>query len=66
MVRGTIRRLLNKLSMALDELDEDAGKLYGEMDLPAVVQMMTSGTPRLDVFKRERVPEKQLCVVFAF
>lgn len=53
MVRGTIRRLLNKLSMALDELDEDAGKLYGEMDLPAVVQMMTSGTPRLDVFKRD-------------
>jgi len=52
MVRGTIRRLLNKLSTALDELDEDAGKMYGEMDLPAVVQMMTSGTPRLDVFKR--------------
>lgn len=52
MVRGTIRRLLNKLSIAKDALDEDAGKLYGEMDLPAVVQMMTSGTPRLDVFKR--------------
>jgi len=52
MVRGTIRRLLNKLCTAQDELDEDAGKLYGEMDLPAVVQMMTSGTPRLDVFKR--------------
>ncbi|MDG6223441.1 MAG: hypothetical protein QCH99_09300 [Candidatus Bathyarchaeota archaeon] len=52
MVRGTIRRLLNKLSLAQDELDEDAGKLYGEMDLPAVVQMMTSGTPRQDVFKR--------------
>ncbi|PVX25359.1 MAG: hypothetical protein CW691_04845 [Candidatus Bathyarchaeum sp.] len=53
IVRGTIRRLLNKLCQAQDALDEDAGKLYGEMDLPAVVQMMTSGTPRQDIFKRD-------------
>jgi len=53
MVRGTIRRLLNKLTIAKDYLDEDAGKLYGELDLPAVVQMMTTGQPRQDVFKRE-------------
>jgi hypothetical protein len=53
MVRGTIRRLLNQLSIAKDALDEDAGKLYGELDLPAVVQMMTTGQPRQDVFKRE-------------
>lgn len=53
MVRGTIRRLLNQLSIAKDDLDEDAGKLYGELDLPAVVQMMTTGQPRQDVFKRE-------------
>ena len=53
MVRGTIRRLLNKLSIAKDALDEDAGKLYGELDLPAVIQMMTTGQPRQDVFKRD-------------
>jgi len=53
MVRGTIRRLLNQLTIAKDALDEDAGKLYGELDLPAVVQMMTTGQPRQDVFKRE-------------
>jgi hypothetical protein len=53
LVRGTIRRLLNKLSIAKDYLDEDAGKLYGELDLPAVVQMMTTGQPRQDVFKRD-------------
>ncbi|MCW4035379.1 MAG: VWA domain-containing protein [Candidatus Bathyarchaeota archaeon] len=51
IVRGTIRRLLNTLCQAQDALDEDAGKLYGEMDMPAVVQMMTSGTPRQDIFK---------------
>jgi Mg-chelatase subunit ChlD len=51
MVRGTIRRLLNTLCQALDMLDEDAGKLYGEMDMPAVVQMMTSGQARQDIFK---------------
>jgi nitric oxide reductase activation protein len=39
--------------MAQDELDEDAGKLYGELDLPAVIQMMTTGQPRQDVFKRD-------------
>ncbi|PVX25931.1 MAG: hypothetical protein CW716_06980 [Candidatus Bathyarchaeum sp.] len=53
IVRGTIRRLLNKLTIAKDALDEDAGKLYGELDLPAVVQMMTTGQPRQDVFKRD-------------
>jgi hypothetical protein len=53
LVRGTIRRLLNKLSIAKDYLDEDAGKLYGELDLPAVIQMMTTGQPRQDVFQRE-------------
>lgn len=53
LVRGTIRRLLNKLTIAKDYLDEDAGKLYGELDLPVVIQMMTTGQPRQDVFKRE-------------
>jgi nitric oxide reductase activation protein len=53
LVRGTIRRLLNKLCQAMDALDEDAGKLYGEMDMPAVVQMMTSGQARQDIFKRD-------------
>lgn len=53
LVRGTIRRLLNKLCQAQDALDEDAGKLFGEMDLPAVVQMMTSGQARQDIFKRD-------------
>jgi hypothetical protein len=53
LVRGTIRRLLNKLTIAKDYLDEDAGKLYGELDLPAVIQMMTTGQPRQDVFQRE-------------
>ena len=53
MVRGTIRRLLNRLCAAQDALDEDAGKVFGEMDLPAVVQMMTTGQPRQDVFKRD-------------
>jgi len=53
LIRGTIRRLLNKLSMAQDALDEDAGKVYGELDLPAVVQMMSTGQPRQDVFKRD-------------
>jgi len=53
LIRGTIRRLLNKLSMAQDALDEDAGKVFGELDLPAVVQMMSTGQPRQDVFKRD-------------
>ncbi|MCW4014999.1 MAG: hypothetical protein NWF06_01380 [Candidatus Bathyarchaeota archaeon] len=53
MIRGTIRRLLNRLCAAQDALDEDAGKVFGEMDLPAVVQMMSTGQPRQDVFKRD-------------
>lgn len=53
LVKGTSRRLLDSLRVAQDALDEDPRKLYGELDLTAVVQMMASGRPRSDVFKRD-------------
>jgi len=53
LVKGASRRLLDSLRVAQDALDEDPGKLYGELDLPMVIQMLTSGQPRSDVFKRD-------------
>lgn len=53
LVKGTSRRLLDSLRVAQDALDEDPGKVYGELDLPAVVQMMSTGQPREDVFQRD-------------
>lgn len=53
LVKGASRRLLDSLRVAQDALDEDPRKVYGELDLTAVVQMMTTGQPRQDVFKRD-------------
>jgi len=53
LVKGTSRRLLDSLRVAQDALDEDPRKLYGQLDLPAVVQMMASGRSRSDVFMRD-------------
>jgi len=53
LIKGTSRRLLDSLRVAQDALDEDPGKLYGELDLPAVVQMLATGKPRDDVFLRD-------------
>jgi len=53
LINGTNRRLLDSLRVAQDALDEDPGKLYGELDLPTVVQMMVSGQSRDDVFLRD-------------
>jgi hypothetical protein len=53
LIKGTSRRLLDSLRVAQDALDEDPGKLYGELDLPAVVQMLATGKPREDVFLRD-------------
>jgi nitric oxide reductase activation protein len=53
LVKGTSRRLLDSLRVAQDALDEDPRKIYGELDLAEVVQMMTTGQPREDVFKRD-------------
>jgi hypothetical protein len=53
LIKGTSRRLLDSLRVAQDALDEDPRKLYGELDLPAVVQMLATGKPREDVFKRD-------------
>lgn len=52
-LKGGSRRLLDSLRVAQDALDEDPRKLYGELDLTAVVQMMAAGRPRSDVFKRD-------------
>lgn len=53
LVKGTSRRLLDSLRVAQDALDEDPRKLYGQLDLTAVVQMMAAGRPRSDVFMRD-------------
>jgi hypothetical protein len=53
LITGTSRRLLDSLRVAQDALDEDPGKLYGELDLPAVIQMLATGKPRDDVFLRD-------------
>jgi len=53
LIKGTSRRLLDSLRVAQDALDEDPRKIYGELDLPAVVQMLSTGKPREDVFKRD-------------
>jgi len=53
LINGANRRLLDSLRVAQDALDEDPGKLYGELDLPTVVQMMISGQSRDDVFLRD-------------
>ena len=53
LLRGGSRRLLDSLRVAQDSLDEDPGKEYGQLDLTAVVQMIASGRPRTDVFKRD-------------
>ena len=53
LLRGGSRRLLDSLRVAQDALDEDSGKEYGQLDLTAVVQMIASGRPRTDVFKRD-------------
>jgi hypothetical protein len=53
LVKGTSRRLLDSLRVAQDALDEDPRKLFGQLDLTAVVQMMAAGRPRQDVFMRD-------------
>lgn len=57
-LEGGSRRLLDSLRVAQDALDEDPGKEYGQLDLPAVVQMIASGRPRTDVFKLDEYLSK--------
>jgi len=58
LLRGGSRRLLDSLRIATDALDEDPGQEYGQLDLTAVVQMIASGRPRTDVFKRDEYLSK--------
>lgn len=58
LLRGGSRRLLDSLRVATDALDEDPGQEYGQLDLTAVVQMIASGRPRTDVFKRDEYLSK--------
>jgi hypothetical protein len=50
---GASRRLLDSIRVAQDALDEDPGKEWGQLDLPAVIQVIASQKPATDVFMRD-------------
>jgi len=53
LLAGGSRRLLDSLRVAQDALDEDSGKEWGQLDLPAVIQVIASQKPATDVFMRD-------------
>lgn len=53
LLLGGSRRLLDSLRVAQDALDEDPGKEFGQLDLPAIIQVMASRKPATDVFVRD-------------
>jgi hypothetical protein len=53
LVSGGSRRLLDSLRVAQDALDEDPGKEFGQLDLTAVINAISSKKPATDVFMRD-------------
>lgn len=58
LLGGGSRRLLDTLRVAQDALDEDPGKEMGQLDLTAVIQMLSSRKPATDVFVKDEYLSK--------
>jgi hypothetical protein len=58
LLGGGSRRLLDTLRVAQDALDEDPGKEMGQLDLTAVIQMLSSRKPATDVFMKDEYLSK--------
>ncbi len=50
LCKSEAHRLIESLLVARDAIDEDPRKMYGVLDLPEVVQVIASKSPRMDVF----------------
>jgi hypothetical protein len=55
---GGSRRLLDSLRVAQDALEEDPGKQIGQLDLTAVINMLSSQKPAIDVFMKDEYLSK--------
>ena len=53
LLQGGSRRLLDSLRVAQDALDEDPGKEMGQLDMPSVIQAISSKKPATDVFCKD-------------
>ena len=52
-LQGGSRRLLDSLRVAQDALDDDPGKEMGQLDLPSVIQALSSKKPVTNVFRKD-------------
>jgi hypothetical protein len=48
--KSEAHRLIESLLVARDAIDEDPRKMYGVLDLQEVIQVLSSKSPRMDVF----------------
>jgi len=58
LLQGGSRRLLDSLRIAQDALDEDPGKEMGQLDMPSVIQALSSKKPATDVFCKDEYLSK--------